>query len=95
MKYKPEKWLSHTRMRFDTLGIQALWLRMGKVKNLDKLMAFSIVADERGHMDLSIAAKARLAQLTGDQSFVANLLPKPKSANLKKSGKRLKRRLDI
>lgn len=91
--------MDHTRMRFDSMTIRQLWTRMGKMSKVDKLFAFAIVAEERGWMDLSIAAKARMASITGDSSIlsgiVANLSgivakPKPKL----KKGERLLRRMD-
>jgi len=95
VRYNANKWMSHTNMRFDTMSLQKLWTRMGKTTNPDKLMAFSIVAEERGHMDLAIAAKARIVKITGDQSVMSDFAPKKKDTSLKKNGKRLMRRLDL
>ena len=90
----PQSVLSHTRMRFDTMSTIQLWTRMGKITNPDKLVAFAIVAAERGIMDLSIAARARYAQQTGNNSMLSGMLSKPKPKKDKKTD-RLLRKLDI
>lgn len=64
--------LEHTRMRFNTMSNIQLWTRMGKTTNPEKLEAFAAVAEERGHMDLAIAARARLASITGKLSINTN-----------------------
>lgn len=88
------KLLRHTRMRFDTLTIRQLWTRMGKITNPEKLIAFAQIASERGRMDLSIAARARYADITGDNSMLSGLLGKPKPKKNKKTD-RLLRKLDV
>lgn len=87
--------LQHTRMRFDTMTKIQLFTRMGKVTIPEKILAFAIVAEERGEMALSIAAKARYAEITGDDSLLAasKAAPKPKPV-FKKPGERMLRKLD-
>jgi len=57
------KALEHTRMRFDTMTERKLWNRMGATTDMNKLIAFAQVADERGMSAIAAAARARFEEL--------------------------------
>ena len=84
--------MDHTRMRFDNMTPIKLWTRMGKVTNPEKLEAFYLVAEERNMPDLAVAAKARLAMLTGEE--ITSHSPKPKQIG-RTIGDRGLRRIDV
>jgi len=91
------KALEHTRMRFDTMTERKLWNRMGATTDMNKLIAFAQVADERGMSAIAAAARARFEELyhrgypIDRLSYTAENNDKP----VKKINERLLRKIDI
>ena len=91
------KALEHTRMRFDTMTERKLWNRMGATTDMNKLIAFAQVADERGMSAIAAAARARFEELYHRGYPIDRLSYTTEDNNkpVKKINERLLRKIDI